>query len=193
MVNILIISDEAKEIYALFKSAGFTPDTQESRNRPAISAADEAEPEKYDIAFLDLDSDGWRQRLLEIRHRMPVVTFSHPELKRAVEAMKLGACDFLEKPLTGDVLLEVIEKYKKHILNAKYGFDEIIGTSGPMQGVFGLIKKAAASESNVFITGESGTGKELIARAEPAERKIVHDHQLQCNSRHASRVGAFWF
>jgi transcriptional regulator with PAS, ATPase and Fis domain len=79
--------------------------------------------------------------------------------------MKLGASDYMGKPLTTEILNQVIEKHKKQILNQKYGFDEIIGMSRPMQEVFGLIKKAAASESNVLITGESGSGKELIARA----------------------------
>ncbi len=82
-----------------------------------------------------------------------------------MEALKLGAADYLEKPLTGETLSEALERHKKNILNQKYGFDEIIGTSPAMQHIFGLIKKAAMSESNVLITGESGTGKELIARA----------------------------
>jgi transcriptional regulator with PAS, ATPase and Fis domain len=96
---------------------------------------------------------------------MPVIAFSSPDLGKAVAALKTGASDYLEKPLTAATLAEVIESYKKRILTHKYGFDEIIGTSPAMQGIFGLIKKAAASESNVLITGESGTGKELIARA----------------------------
>ncbi len=96
---------------------------------------------------------------------MPVIAFSIPDLKMAVEAVKLGACDFLEKPLTNTVLNDVINRYKKKILDHKYGFDELIGASTLMQEVFGLIKKAAVSESNVLIMGESGTGKELVARA----------------------------
>jgi DNA-binding NtrC family response regulator len=165
MLNILIISDEAKNIASLFKATGFSSDTQ-NPSRPG-SASEPASPgaEGYDIAFLDLDTENWQQRLLDVRHSMPVIAFSLPDLKKAVAAMKLGASDYLEKPLTGDGLNLVIEKHKKQILNHKYGFDEIIGISKPMQDVFGLIKKAAASESNVLITGESGTGKELIARA----------------------------
>jgi DNA-binding NtrC family response regulator len=96
---------------------------------------------------------------------MPVIAFSRSDLKKAVEALKLGASDYLEKPLERDLLNDVISRYKKEILNQKYGFDEITGLSQPIQEVFGTIKKAAASESNVLITGESGTGKELIARA----------------------------
>jgi DNA-binding NtrC family response regulator len=165
MLNIIIISDEAKNIAALFKSTGYTPDTQDAKQASAPSEAGEASWENHDIAFLDLDTENWQERLLDARHSMPVIAFSHPDLHKAVEALKLGAGDYLEKPLTADVVSEVIGRHKKQILSNKYGFDEIIGNSAPMQEVFGLIKKAAASESNVLITGESGTGKELIARA----------------------------
>jgi DNA-binding NtrC family response regulator len=165
MLNILIISDEAKNIASLFKAAGFSSDAQNPSKPNSASETAAPNVEGYDIAFLDLDTENWQQRLLDVRHSMPVIAFSIPDLKKAVEAMKLGASDYLEKPLTGDGLNLVIEKHKKQILNHKYGFDEIIGMSKPMQDVFGLIKKAAASESNVLITGESGTGKELIARA----------------------------
>jgi len=165
MLNILIISDEAKNIASLFKTAGFSPDAQSSNSALSVSEATSSGQENYDIAFLDLDTGNWQQRLLDARHTMPVIAFSHPDLKMAVEAMKLGASDYMEKPLTSETLGQVIEKHKRQILNQKYGFDEIIGISKPMQDVFGLIKKAAASESNVLITGESGTGKEMIARA----------------------------
>ncbi len=165
MLNILIISDEAKNIAALFKSTGFTPDTQDAKRTGAPLEGGEPSWENHDIAFLDLDTENWQERLLDARHSMPVIAFSHPDLHKAVEALKLGAGDYLEKPLTADVVSEVIGRHKKRILSNKYGFDEIIGNSAPMQEVFGLIKKAAASESNMLITGESGTGKELIARA----------------------------
>jgi DNA-binding NtrC family response regulator len=165
MLNVLIISDEAKELYALFKSAGFSPDTQDLRGQALSADPRPAGREAYDIAFLDLDMPDWQDRLLDVRLRMAVIGFSRPEIRKAVEALKLGAADYLEKPLTTKALTEVIERHKKKILNQKYGFDEIIGTSRVMQDIFGLIKKAAASESNVLITGESGTGKELIARA----------------------------
>jgi DNA-binding NtrC family response regulator len=166
MLNILIISDEAKEIYALFKSAGFAPDTQDLTKDPASPPGlDNPGAENYDVAFLDLDTEHWQQRLLDARHRMAVIAFSRAAISKAVEAMKLGASDYLEKPLTAEVLSDVLAHHKRKILTEKYGFDEIIGVSTPMQEVFGLIKKAAASESNVLVTGESGTGKELIARA----------------------------
>lgn len=165
MLNILIISNEAKKLYALFKSSGFASDVQGLKKEAASNGTTCDEDETHDIAFLDLDTENWQERLLDVRHRMPVIAFSQSNLKKAVECMRLGAGDYLEKPLTAEVLSEVISRYKKQILSHKYGFDEIIGNSLAMQAVFGLIKKAAVSESNVLITGESGTGKELIARA----------------------------
>jgi DNA-binding NtrC family response regulator len=165
MLNILIISDESKNIAALFKATGFTTDLRNPNKANDTSRTIPVGTEGYDIALLDLDTENWQQRLLEVRQSMPVIAFSHPDLKRAVEAMKLGASDYLGKPITAETLSQVIEKHKKQILNHKFGFDEIMGMSKPMQEVFGLIKKAAVSESNVLITGESGSGKELIARA----------------------------
>jgi DNA-binding NtrC family response regulator len=165
MRNVLIISDEAKEISALFKSAQSIVNKNGLRQKEISVGTDPVNPLKYDITFLDLDMDNWQKNLLQLRHRMPVITFSMPDVKKAVEAMKLGAADYLEKPLDSEVLSDVIKKHKKKVLNSENGFDETIGTSVVMQEVFGLIKKAAVSESNVLITGESGTGKELVARA----------------------------
>ena len=144
----------------------FKSDRKKDPRQTDISIGiDATNPLKYDIVFLDLDFSGWQKRLLELRQRMPVIAFSKSDVKKAVEAMKLGATDFIEKPLTHEALTDIINRHKKRVLNHDYGFDETTGTSALMQEIFGLIKKAAASESNVLITGESGTGKELVARA----------------------------
>lgn len=165
MLNVLIISDESKEVTALFKTNKDTLHKQKSKQKGISFGTDPVNPYKYDIALLDLDTENWQKRLLELRQRLPVIVVSKPDVKMAVEAMKLGACDFLEKPLTGEVLNEVIDRHRKKMLGHKNGFDETIGTSPIIQEVFGVVKKAAVSESNVLITGESGTGKELVARA----------------------------
>src|SRR3989304_8142805 len=119
MLNILIISDEAKDIYALFKSAGFAPDMQDSQAEPAAAESGSSTDESYDIAFLDLDTENWEQRILDVRHRMPVIAFARPEIRKAVEAMKLGASDFLEKPLTAAALSGILDKNKKEKCNKK--------------------------------------------------------------------------
>jgi DNA-binding NtrC family response regulator len=159
--NILIISERAKEISSLFRQAG-----KKDRKIMNISVGtDPLNPLKYDIAFLDIDGENWQRTLLGLRQYMPVISFSDSDVNKAVEAMKLGASDYYEKPLAPETISEIIKRHKKKILNNEYGFDETIGTSALMQEVYGLVKKAAVSESNVLITGESGTGKELVARA----------------------------
>lgn len=165
MLNVLILSDEAEELYALFKSVRLNIHKKDQRSKDTSFISNSVDLHRYDLAFLDLDVENWQQRLLALRQQMPVIAFSNPDLRMAVEAMKLGACDFLEKPLTSKVLSDLITKYQTKILDHKCGFDNLIGASTLMQEVFGLIKKAAVSESNVLIIGESGTGKELVAKA----------------------------
>ena len=114
MLNILILSDESKQILPLFKASGFTADTQNPNRASEVSGAP-VHREGYDIAFLDLDVENWQQRLLEVRHRLPVIVFSHPDLKKTVEAVKLGATDYLEKPLTTETVdLSCIQIYAQH-------------------------------------------------------------------------------
>lgn len=95
----------------------------------------------------------------------------------AVEAMKQGACDFLEKPFN----LDVVESRVRHALASarlraenvmlrerlqkKFGFENILGNSAPMKRVFETIRQVAPTKATVLILGESGTGKELIANA----------------------------
>jgi two-component system response regulator PilR (NtrC family) len=95
----------------------------------------------------------------------------------AVEAMRLGACDYLVKPFDVDELkLKVREKLEsrqlrqenvllKRALNEPHAFEGLIGRSSPMLAVFDLVESVARTTSTVLITGESGTGKELVARA----------------------------
>ena len=162
MKKILLVSDDIKSFSQVFKSVNI-PGPYDQKN--INIGTDIVNPLKYDIAFIDLDVDKWEKKIIELRSRMPVIAFSEPNIRKAVEAMKLGASEYLEKPLEPEILGEVLLKYKKRILDKEFGFGETIGISSVMQEVYGTIKKAAASESNVLITGESGTGKELVARA----------------------------
>lgn len=95
----------------------------------------------------------------------------------AVEAMKLGAYDYIQKPFKIDEIKIVINKalerrslklenvQLRKELKTKYAFDNIIGSAPPMMRIYEMVKRVANTKSSVLITGESGTGKELIARA----------------------------
>lgn len=165
MYGILVISNTSKEIEDLLRSVAILFPKKGAKPKEVLISTDPDRNCNYDIAFLDLDTPDWKSRILRLRLQMPVAAFAYPDIQKAVEAMKLGASEFLQKPLTASAVEEVIRRYKKRILNREHGFDETIGASALMQEVYGLIKKAAVSESNVLITGESGTGKELVARA----------------------------
>ena len=147
----------------------------------------------YDVILLDMNfkpgitsgADGLAI-LQKIRERSPqtsvVLMTAYAEIELAVEAIKLGAFDFLVKPWQNEKLLSTIsaafqlkksaDKIQKlesqqlalkEMLNAP--FNEIIGESEAIKRVFEQISKVAQTDANVLITGENGTGKELVARA----------------------------
>lgn len=119
--------------------------------------------------------------LREVRRREPktavIMVTAYGDIASAVEAMKMGASDYLTKPVNPDELclkirrilgaraLELENAELRRQLEERYGVDEIIGISPPMVEVFERIQSVAGTSSTVLITGESGTGKELVARA----------------------------
>lgn len=134
----------------------------------------------YDLVLLDValpDGDGvellgkWRSAGITTS---VVMMSGHATIDLAVKALRLGATDFLEKPLSTDRLLVVIDNTlrlthalaEKHTLRKEAGyFDELIGTSGPMRELTQRISRVAPTRAAVLITGERGTGKELVAKA----------------------------
>jgi DNA-binding NtrC family response regulator len=106
-----------------------------------------------------------------------IIITGHGTVNTAVEAMKLGAFDYITKPLKDDLVTLTIERALsyaklreenialKRNLKKKYDFSNMIGYSDGMKKIFDTIEKVASSDSTVMIYGESGTGKELVARA----------------------------
>lgn len=109
--------------------------------------------------------------------QLPIVSLvitGHASVDLAVEAMNLGAYDFIEKPFSAKRLKLTLNNALEHqtltetldTLKDEYerdGFEDFIGSSLPMQGVYRIIESAAPSSATVFVTGESGTGKEVCA------------------------------
>jgi len=137
----------------------------------------------YAVAILDIQmpgADGIKV-LREIMRARPetrvIMITAYGTVEMAVEAIKLGACDYVMKPVMfEDVLIKIYQHFRyielqeenkelKSELNGKFDIAQIIGQTPAMQQVFEMIRKVARTKSNVLITGESGTGKELVARA----------------------------
>ncbi|MFQ6083660.1 MAG: sigma-54-dependent transcriptional regulator [Candidatus Aminicenantia bacterium] len=182
MFKILIIDDEKsiRDIFSLMlKEKGYLVETAEE-GEEGINKAQRFIP---DIILLDMnlpDISGI-DVLSEIKKSLPqtevIIMTAYGSVKNAVEATKLGAYDYLEKPVDNEELLLIISRALevkrltrqveelKSELSARYHFSNIIGTSGKMNSVFQLMEKIAKVDGTVLITGESGTGKELVARA----------------------------
>ena len=137
----------------------------------------------FDIVITDLKMPGidGMEILNTFRKEYPdsiiIMITGFSTVETAVEAMKLGAFDYIPKPFTPDevsiVVKKAIEKkslvseniYLRQELQEKYGFHNIVGKSSKMQEIYRIIVKVAMTDSTVLIYGQSGTGKELIARA----------------------------
>ena len=178
--RILLVDDEAnirRMVGALLQGEGF--DTAEAPNGAAgLAAVTEAPP---DVVLLDLmmpgELDGLAtlERLKQRAPELPVVMMSgKASLADAVRATKLGAFQFLEKPLTPESVLVAVRgalelgrtlAENRRLREALGQSDSLVGAAPAMNELRTLISRIAPTEARVLITGESGTGKELVASA----------------------------
>jgi two-component system response regulator AtoC len=137
--------------------------------------------EAFDLVLSDLrmprlDGLGLLRALRERGDPVPVVVLTaHGSIESAVEAMKLGAVDYLLRPFEMASLEHTVERvldlqqvrHENHFLRdeVQRGWGEFIGQSPAMQDLYQLLRQVAPTRSGVFVIGETGTGKELVARA----------------------------
>ena len=180
--HLLIIDDEESLIEflsLLFVEQGFNVETASS----VASARRQLDGSRYDLVLCDImmpDGNGL-DLLSQIKKETPrtavIMMTAYTSTKSAIEAMRLGAYDYISKPFDVDELKLLVERalekaeledeniYLRRELEDRYAFSNIIGKSPKMQAVFGLVDRVARTTSTVLVQGESGTGKELIAHA----------------------------
>lgn len=142
-----------------------------------------AKKEIFGVSIVDLrlvhrDGISLMEEMHSINPYMPVIILTaHGSIESAVEAMKRGAFNYLNKPFDPEELLLQIERAMENqrlcsevrklegLLKERYDFKNIVARSEKMQRVLELISRIAGTDSTIYISGESGTGKELIAKA----------------------------
>ncbi|MCH8290241.1 sigma-54-dependent Fis family transcriptional regulator [Candidatus Poribacteria bacterium] len=176
--KILIVDDEPDTVTIL-------QDRLEMDNYEVMTASDgyealeQIDQEMPDLVLLDIKMprmDGM-ETLTQILQKYPgllvIMLTAHGTIQRAVEATKLGAFDFLEKPFQSEHIKQKVDQALEHHRTTAYStrdelihsYEEIIGESPQIVEVLKVIEKVADTNSTVLIQGETGTGKELVARA----------------------------
>jgi DNA-binding NtrC family response regulator len=203
-ISVLVVDDELlirKSLSKVLRARGYQVELA-STAAEGLEKAGAARPQ---VMILDMrlpDSDGLSV-LRRVREMDPliqvIVITAFGDVQSAVDAMKLGACDFLRKPYELEDIVLAVESAGRTFRQAReldlyrrqawrqYSGEEIIGSSQPMRVVRDLIEKVVRSQAtSVLITGDSGTGKELVARAihyrsDRAEAPLM---EVNCSSFH---------
>jgi two-component system, NtrC family, nitrogen regulation response regulator NtrX len=176
--HILVVDDELDirtTLAGIFEDEGYEVSLA-AEGRQALRSVDDRLP---DLVYLDIWMPGMdgMEVLAKIKEKypeMPVIMISgHGNIETAVKATKLGAFDFIEKPLSMDQILLITRRvmdiqrleYENRMLREKIETKyEIIGGNASIESLQEQVRLAAPTDSRVLITGENGTGKELVAR-----------------------------
>jgi len=203
--RILVVDDEEVVCLScsrLLSEEGYEVDTSAD---PKVGLA-MAEEHPYDVILVDLKMPeiGGMEFLRRVKNIRPdtevVIMTGFAQISTAVEAIKLGAFDYVPKPLSPDQLVVTIGKtletreirsenrYLHSQLQSRYKFENIVGSGKAMQEVYDLVARLAATNTTTLVRGESGTGKELIARAIHfnSSRKTMRFVAVDCGALHES-------
>ena len=194
-MKILVVDDERSirnSLKEILMDEGYEVETAED----GPSAIELAEKERYDVIFCDIKMPGMEgtevlSKLREDGVDSAVVMISgHGDIDTAVECIKKGAYDFIQKPLDLNRILITIknatdkanlENHVKILKKKVYG-KQMIGESKAIQHVKEIIKKVAPTDARVLITGANGTGKELVAQSlhQQSERSAMPYVEVNC-------------
>jgi|SRR5579859_5127491 len=176
--QLLIVDDDANTLASLARAFRLAGHEVTVCDNP-VRALELVKTEKFDLIFSDVVMPGM-DGLSLLEHikaagvTTPVVMMSgQAHIEMAVRATRLGALDFLEKPISTDKLLLTVQnalrlerlEQENQQLRQKLGGADIVFTGEKMRRLMAQVERVASSESRVCILGETGTGKELIARA----------------------------
>jgi two-component system response regulator HydG len=188
MPKILIVDDQRNmrtTLAMMLRGVGYEVDEAADGEQGATTGSTGA----FDLVLTDLrmgQKDGI-DVLRAIKERQPmtevIVMTAYGTIESAVEAMRLGAFDYIQKPFTEQELLVKVQKALENRRLAgevalltrefrdRYKFENIVGRSSVIREVLGRVVRVAPTDATVLITGESGTGKELVAKAIHANSK----------------------
>jgi DNA-binding NtrC family response regulator len=180
--KILIVDDEhsiRETVSTVLNEEGYETE-KASNGKEALELINKKD---FDVIITDLkmpEMDGMallRESFKQCPQTSVIIITAHASLESAIEALRMGAFDYIIKPFDFDDLILKLKRLFEHRdlvlenqalrqeVEEKYDFSNIIGSSVQMQQVFSLIRKVSVTKGNVLITGRSGTGKELVARA----------------------------
>jgi DNA-binding NtrC family response regulator len=182
--TVLVVEDEEKlrrVIELQLQTAGYEV-LKAGTAEEGLKLADQAQMIITDLRLPGMDGLALLNALRRQNSQTPVIVMTaFGTVENAVEAMKLGAADFLPKPFSLDHMMTVVEKALdvrelrdenqrlREALDQRYQFDNIVGRSPAMREIFQTIERVAPTRATVLLCGESGVGKDMIARA-------VHHH-----------------
>ena len=182
MDKILVLDDErslCELLKVVFQKEGYEVLTTPSAKKAIeIAQGDDIDVVVSDIKLPEMNGLEVLKRLRKIKPELPVLMITaYGTIKEAVEALKIGAYDYIIKPFDVEELKVIVAKALetkrlqdenvrlRKELKDKYSLESMIGKSKKMQEIYSLIEKIAPTETTVLIQGESGTGKEMAARA----------------------------
>ena len=191
--TILVVDDQSTHrdlSRSALSNAGFTVETASS----GAEALERMHTANFGLVLTDQIMPGMSglELLREIHLRRPhlpvIIVTAHGNVETAVDAMKAGASDFIQKPFTQEELLLVVRRVLDHQdlveevrtlrerVSDAYRFDRIVSKSPKMTEIFEMVRNLADLDTTVLMTGETGTGKELVAHA-------IHQHSNRRDQR----------